>query len=251
MDKTTIIGIDCATVDAKVGLAWGTADSNGCVVQCAAAWSKEVKVAETVAEWLDQSDQALIALNAPLGWPRPLGLGLAEHRAGLSFTETANELFRRETDRHVKTQFGKQPLDVGADRIARTAIAALSLLGEIRRLTGLPIPLAWQPDYEERVAAIEVYPAATLIACGLPAKNYKNKEQIAERMTIIAGLEKRMQLPAERNDMESNADVLDAVICVLAGFDFLSDKATPPHDSGLAEHEGWIWVRKNEAAHEQ
>src|SRR5580704_2830026 len=101
MDKTRIIGIDCATVDSKVGLALGTADSNGCVVERAAAWTKETKVAETVAEWLDHSDRALVALDAPLGWPRPLGRGLAEHRAGSSFAETANELFRRETDRHV------------------------------------------------------------------------------------------------------------------------------------------------------
>ena len=149
MDKTTIIGIDCATVDSKVGLALGTADSNGCIVERAAAWTKGSKVVETVVECLDHTDRALIALDAPLGWPRPLGRGLADHRAGSSFAVTANELFRRETDRHVKKQFGKQPLDVGADRIAGTAVSALNLLGEIRRITGLPIPLAWQPDYKE------------------------------------------------------------------------------------------------------
>jgi predicted RNase H-like nuclease len=251
MDKTRIIGIDCATVDSKVGLALGTADSNGCVVERAAAWTKETKVAETVAEWLDHSDRALVALDAPLGWPRPLGRGLAEHRAGSSFAETANELFRRETDRHVKQQFGKQPLDVGADRIARTAVSALSLLREIRRITGLPIALACQPDYEDRVTAIEVYPAATLVACGLPATNYKNNHQAAARRTIIAGLERWMRLPAERNDMESNADVLDAAICVLAGFDFVTGKATPPANLDLAQHEGWIWVRRKAATPEE
>jgi predicted RNase H-like nuclease len=244
MDKARIIGIDCATVDSKVGLAVGTADSNGCVVERAAAWTKEVKVVETVAEWLDHTDRALIAFDAPLGWPRPLGRGLADHRAGRSFAETANELFRRETDGHVKKEFGKQPLDVGADRIARTAVSALTLLEKIRRITNLPIPLAWKPDYKDRATAIEVYPAATLVACGLPAKNYKNKHQAAERRTISAGLERWMQLPAERNDMESNADVLDAAICVLAGFDFVTGKATPPINLDLAQHEGWIWVRR-------
>jgi predicted nuclease with RNAse H fold len=251
MDKTRIIGIDCATVDPKVGLALGTADANGCVVERAAAWTKEAKVADTVAEWLGQSDRALVALDAPLGWPRPLGLGLADHLAGRPLAKTANELFRRETDCHVKEQYGKQPLDVGADRIARTAVSALSLLGEIRRITNLPIPLAWQPDYEDRVTAIEVYPAATLVACGLPAKSYKNKDQAAERRTIISGLERWMQLPAERNDMESNADVLDAAICVLAGFDFVAGNATAPTNLDLARHEGWIWVRKKAAMPEE
>ena len=56
-----------------------------------------------------------------------------------------------------------------------------------------------------------------------------------------------MRLPAERNDMESNADVLDAAICVLAGFDFVTGTATPPTRLDLAQHEGWIWVRKSDA----
>jgi hypothetical protein len=120
-------------------------------------------------------------------------------------------------------------------------------LAEIRRITGLPIPLAWQPDYEDRATAIEVYPAATLVACGLPAKNYKNTHQAAERRTIMAGLEEFMQLPAEGHDMESNPDVLDAAICVLAGFHFVAGEATPPTNLDLARHEGWIWVRRKAA----
>jgi predicted RNase H-like nuclease len=245
MDKTMIIGIDCATVETKVGLSLGIAQSNGCFLTCAAASSRGLKVSEKVVQWVNESDRTLIALDAPLGWPRPLGGALAPHRAGDSLPGSANSLFRRETDRHVKKQFGKQPLDVGADRIARTAVSALTLLGDIRRLTGLRIPLAWEPHYEERVAVIEVYPAATLIACGLRATNYKKRRHVAERATIVAGLEEMVHLQAERNDMGSNADVLDAAVCVLAGLDFLTGKATPPSDRDLAESEGWIWVRKH------
>jgi hypothetical protein len=75
-----------------------------------------------------------------------------------------NELFRRATDDDIKLRLGKRPLDVGADRIARTAAAALKLLDRLRRETGRPIPLAWTPDEDPTWRAIEVYPVATRIA---------------------------------------------------------------------------------------
>jgi len=40
-----------------------------------------------------------------------------------------------------------------------------------------------------------------------------------------------------------NPDVLDAVVCVLAGRDFLCGNARPPEHMDLALKEGWIWVR--------
>ena len=41
------------------------------------------------------------------------------------------------------------------------------------------------------------------------------------------------------------SDVLDAIVCVLAGQDFLTNKAQPPAAESLdvARKEGWIWVR--------
>ena len=41
----------------------------------------------------------------------------------------------------------------------------------------------------------------------------------------------------------SNADALDAVVCLLAAMDFLGGYALPPDDRDRAEREGWIWVR--------
>jgi hypothetical protein len=43
--------------------------------------------------------------------------------------------------------------------------------------------------------------------------------------------------------MEASADVLDAVVCMLAARDFLVGEAMPPVDRNLAEIEGWIWTR--------
>jgi len=172
-----------------------------------------------------------------------MGGALAAHQAGLPLAVSANELFRRATDRFVKAKLGKQSLDVGADRIARTAHSALRLLADLRHATGLPIPLAWEPTHTIPVAAIEVYPAATLVAHGIPDTGYKKKESIVARRSIIDEISKQIKLPDNRAAMELSADALDAVVCVLAGYDFLRGEAYPPEERELALHEGWIWVR--------
>jgi hypothetical protein len=90
--------------------------------------------ATVVKELLDASDAAaaLIAIDAPLGWPAGAGEAFTAHRAGDSIPIEADALFRRETDRFVYRLLGQTPLEVGADKIARTALAALSFLGDLR-----------------------------------------------------------------------------------------------------------------------
>ena len=39
-----------------------------------------------------------------------------------------------------------------------------------------------------------------------------------------------------------SADALDAVVCVLAGRDFLEGFEVPPDAPDLARREGWIWT---------
>ncbi len=86
-----------------------------------------------VAEWAEAHSPVLLALDAPLGWPAALGVALAGHRAGGPLEHTPNRLFRRRTDDWVRSRFGKRPLEVGADLIARTAHAALALLEGLRQ----------------------------------------------------------------------------------------------------------------------
>lgn len=71
-------------------------------------------------------------MDAPLGWPRPLGPALSDHRAGEPIDPPADTLFHRETDGVVHRTVGKRPMEVGADRIARTARSAVELIGELR-----------------------------------------------------------------------------------------------------------------------
>jgi predicted nuclease with RNAse H fold len=212
-------------------------------------WLEAAKVAnshadliETLVEWVRSSERVVLSIDAPLGWPAGMRTALASHQAGAPIEGHAHSMFRRETDRFIRQQLGKQSLDVGADRIARTAFTALSMLDQVRKATRLPIPLAWDRD-SEGAAAIEVYPAATLRAHQIPDKGYKAKRGQAERAAIVRGLEHHFQLRGNRPQLLDNVDVLDAAICVLAGLDFEAGTAMPPEHSDEVRSEGWIWAR--------
>ncbi len=239
-----IIGIDCATDPNKRGAAIAEYDKGNCVVRTVETGLSDAQIAEYVENCLNRNDRALIALDAPLGWPELLGKSLAIHRAGCALEGLPNTLFRRETDRFIKERLGKQPLDVGADRIARTAYSALRLLSNISKALGDPIHLAWRADFP-RVAAIEVYPAATLRAYGFPDIAYKKSSDKQARQTLIDGIGDLadFRLAASLDLALSNADALDAIICALAGRDFLKETVYQPVDEALAHKEGWIWVK--------
>ncbi len=238
-----VVGIDCATDVKKVGVALADCDADRCALLAVELGQSRELLARRIATWLPSSGPALLALDAPLGWPASLGPALVQHVAGEPIAESPNLLFRRGTDRFIKTEIGKQSLDVGADRIARTARAALLLLDQVRELTSHPIPLAWSPEIHDDPAAIEVYPAATLTAHGLRASGYKKPSDETERAEILQGMSERVEIGTNLRDLlRSNADALDAVVCVLAGSDFLRGRAFPPPNLDEAKREGWIWV---------
>jgi len=242
MGSCTIIGVDCATDPKNVGLARGVWQKGS--LQITDVTNGQLhSPEEIVGEWISDSERSLLALDAPLGWPQDFGKTLAEHIAGLPLQEEANQFFRRETDRFVQRTFGKVPLDVGADRIARTAWSALQFLGTLSELTGIVIPLARDDDFSG-VTAIEVYPAGTLRASQVQSSAYKRSDQVEARKRILAWLAKEAVLPDDLSLPLADADALDAMLCVLAGADFLAGKAHPPSDLSLAQKEGWIWIRK-------
>ncbi|WP_020677320.1 DUF429 domain-containing protein [Geopsychrobacter electrodiphilus] len=238
---TCIIGIDCATEPQKRGVACARFENGVCIVDETATGLTDSQIADLVINCKEQFKNVLLALDAPLGWPEGLGIGLVGHHAGQHLPGSANNLFRRETDRFIKKRFNKQPLDVGADRIARTAHSALRLLAEISKSLGSVIPLAWSNTFSD-VVAIEVYPAATLLAYGLPAGGYKKQADRAIRQSIINGLQEYLSVP-NIEPLLLNADTLDAVLCVLAATDFIVESTYPPIDKELARKEGWIWVK--------
>jgi predicted RNase H-like nuclease len=241
MPPTTILGVDCATLATKTGLARAVLEDDRWIVRDARVGTKSDPPAAVLAAWLAEDPGALLALDAPLGWPADLGDALVGHRAGEPIDAPSDRLFARVTDHEVHARHGRMPLEVGAGWIARTARATLGLLGEVRRATGQPIPLAWSPD-PERAAAIEVYPAATLIAHGHALAGYKVPGSPARR-AVVQGWPDAVVVPPSLDLIESNTDLFDAIVCVLAGVDFLAGAARGPDDLELARREGWIWVR--------
>ncbi len=227
----TIIGVDCAVQPAKTGLALAQYEGPRLTVTETKIGSKREQPEDIISQWLSGVDSALICLDAPLGWPDPLKVALKDHEAGLAIEAPANELFRRRTDDFIATRLGKRPLDVGADRIARTAWAAVHLLGEVRRILGQPVPLAWTPGPVQGIQAIEVYPAATRRSLGVP-----------DGSGSLAGLEGLIPF-APGVPEPSSEHARDAVVCALAGFHFLEGQVLAPTEDQeqRARREGWIW----------
>ena len=226
-----LLGIDCATKPSKTGLALGELCGEVVRILRCANGTRDETPAMIAANWLNDYDEALIAIDAPLGWPQKMGGVLSVHRAGLPIQAEANQLFRRATDVKIKERLNKQPLEVGANLIARTAVAALDTLDQIRRSTKRPIPLAWAPMETERWRAIEVYPAATRIAYGA-----------SDVGGSLEGLENLLDCSAVLPALMQSKDAVDAAVCALAAADFLCGRAIPPVDHNTALIEGWIWA---------
>ena len=239
-----IIGADIATEDARTGLALAIA-ADGVRLRKVRI-GRDQSVRSILEEWLTDSDGAvLIAIDAPLGWPIPLAASLKSHAAGESLKTPADDLFRRATDKFIKREVKKTPLDVGADRIARTARAALQLLEDLRTKLSAAIPLAWDPADMTEHAVIEVHPAATLKAHGIRETGYRKDGDLERRHEIVEALGKKIAVPEHMvADLSRNPDLLDAAVCVLAAKDFVTGRAMPPPAPRLAEREGWIWTAK-------
>jgi predicted RNase H-like nuclease len=245
----TIVGIDCATQEERMGLARGVLNADGALrLERVTLGTAGESAAASVSQWIAEREHYVIALDAPLGWPKPLASALARHVAGAALGKSADELFRRHTDGVVHKALGKMPPDVGAGKIARTARAALDMLQAVRACSGLPIPLAWRQGEDN--GAIEVYPAATLITRGVSGSGYKanNKDGRKARTELLARLTSELDLHADsgvRDVMIEDANQFDAMVCVLAGADFARAACVEPPDPERARKEGFIWFRRS------
>lgn len=230
----TIIGVDCSATRGLTGLALTSFDGKCLHVQATACDSRDRPSATIVHEWLLAHRNALLAFDAPLGWPSGLRAALLQHQAGMPIQPEAHSLFRRLTDDAIHRRLKKRPLDVGADRIARTAHAALALLATIRNISGFAIPLAWDRESLAETKIIEVYPAAT-----------RKAHKIQPGAGNLNGISPSF-LRAEFNLQDRSSHERDAVICAMAGVDFIRGDSVSPTDAerDTAVREGWIWARR-------
>jgi len=255
-----IVGVDVATRLPGVGLALGTADPDTglCVVSELVVGGSPAlpggratlgEMIAAVAPWIARrigEGPALLAIDAPLGWPDPLRRALATHAAGELLTAPADRpqgLWRRVTDEAAHRETGRLPLEVGADRIARAAQAALTLLDAVRARVAAPIPHLLDPAPR---GAVEVYPAGLLAALGADAAGYKTDPD--RRAALLDGPLHAAGLrlgPGARAAALSSDHGFDAALCVLAGADLLLGRSAPvpPEHRETAGREGWIHVR--------
>src|SRR6056297_2713153 len=239
-----ILGVDAAVDPRNTGYAIATSEAGTWRIDGLSTGSRTTDLAEQITAQLDPDRPILVAIDAPLGWPSPFAKALEDHTAGEPLPLDPSTGFARQTDRLVREKTGLKPLDVGADRIARTAAAALTLIEALRKRTGQPLPLLSSPEDAETAGLIEVYPAATLKQHGLPHRGYKKPHATLERTAITDGISGKVNLGPCRQACIDSDHCLDAVLCVMTAIDFLNGDCASPENRSVMNREGWIWFPK-------
>jgi hypothetical protein len=152
--------------------------------------------------------------------------------------------FKRETDVDIAQRYKKIPLEVSADRIARTAFHTLRRLSNLRALLKRKMDIIWNPKDDFDLGFIEVYPASTLLANEVNIKGYKSNEEL--RREIYGKIITNYNLTNERNiDIFKIEHDFDAFICCLAGFDFIENRSKSYRElNETIRKEGWIWTKE-------
>ncbi|MFO8042020.1 MAG: DUF429 domain-containing protein [Alkalispirochaeta sp.] len=215
----------------------------------------------TVSDWMHGDTPTLLCVDSPLGWPKRMAEALAVHVAGAGIDLSADELFRRVTDIDVRRRVGKTPLDVGADRIARTALATLNAIaalqervGRIGRTIDTPTILEDPRRDPEKVLLLESYPAGWFASERIATGGYRPREATDRRRVLLDQVEQRLRsggveltygAQVDRERFTRRADDLDALICTLNGVDYLLGRCPAPavDQQEIARREGWIWCK--------
>lgn len=239
-----IIGLDAAVQDKNIGCVRGTYHNGSFTLT--EKWDRKGSLEDLIAGWVKESGQTVLAIDAPLGWPVTFRKILNTHCAGRPVETDPELFFKRKTDLNVRQRFKKWPLEISADRIARTAFFTLKRIGGIERRLEAELPLLWSMDELRDYGMVEVYPAATILANGFSVKGYK-KDNTDIRNTLYDALKTGYDFSNPGAlDLTSIEHDFDAFICCLACIDFIEGQAVAPEviDRDMKE-EGWIWVKGN------
>lgn len=269
-----LIGLDAA-VDPRNNalscgeLRWSTDGVPTLCVEELVAPRDEEELHRTLLGWVAPV-ATVLCVDSPLGWPADLGEQLISHVAGAELFGEPNELFRRLTDRDIHRRLKKTPLDVGADRIARTAHRTLARLarvgaaaaraaaaphGELRRtivpeardiavpLTrtelvhiGVHTPTTSRPP----VFLLETYPAGWFASERIDTRGYRppaareRRSALWEKIVTVTGQARFPELRVEGGiPVEAicrRADELDGILCLLVGAEALLGRALGASD---------------------
>lgn len=195
-------------------------------------------------------DAEVIGIDVPFGWPTPFlraVRSLPDWPTG-TWAELRDGFRLRETDRAVHAVIRQiQPLSVSSDRIALPAMRAMGLLNRwkvVDRSGLVETDGRW---------FVEVYPAATLHAWGLPSRGYKhvdsNRRAAAaeKRREILAGLRMRFGWGDDSivlKAAEASDHSLDALVAGLTALLAHQGNTLRPTEEQVvaAKTEGWIHV---------
>lgn len=230
-------GIDLSADDKKVGVA--TIEWRG-----GRAVLVDVRVGaddDALISLIKGSDKT--GIDCPLGWPDAFIAFIVAHAAGEPLPGEFMGRWRtalqyRKTDLWLKGQVpGVQGLSVAADRIGSTAMRCAVLLERLQHM----------PDAGDRKGGgrlVEVYPAASLSAWGLPFSGYKARDKQSVRASILVQLQEgaNLDLGPFEGLLHVSDDALDALVCALTARAAALDLClpVPPDHLAAAKREGWI-----------
>jgi len=260
MPRTTagvlLIGWDAAVDPRNTALSLVRYDPPDVTVEAHATPHDRDELVSTVTRWVQGATATLLCVDSPLGWPHRMAPILSGHVAGDGIRAIADELFRRLTDIDVRRRVGKTPLDVGADRIARTALATLNAIDAVRervaRRIHAVIDIQDPRNDPSTVLLLESYPAGWFASEGIGTRGYRPAGGRSRREDLLRQVEHHlpatglsMRYAVEHTSLVQRADDLDALICTLNGIDYLEGRcpAPPPHAREIAHTEGWIWCK--------
>ncbi len=208
-------------------------------------------------EWLlsfcDGSD--VVAVDAPFGWPKPFIEALSGYELGNMLGHDRKRYRYRATDTWITEELPQKephrekpapptPLSVSTDKLGSTAMVATILLRSLAEEFRLS-PRVSKSD----PAVIEVYPAASLWACGLPHKGFKGFHESArnKRAEALAGLKTSFDLETSyQDDSLTRWDhCFDALVAALTAREYSRSNTFDPPERFSNETlnvEGWIRV---------
>ncbi len=177
-----------------------------------------------------------IAVDVPFGWPKPFAEALAGYRIGVPLDLPRQRYRLRTTDVWLKSKLPSlNPKSVSTDRLGSTAIVGTNLLHALNR-NGFRLPLRKSGGCP---AAIEVYPAASLLAWNL---------QALEREEIVRRLQEQFTLEISettRSTLLDNDHCFDAFVAALTAREYAGGNTFYPPEyipDETIEIEGWIHV---------
>lgn len=236
-----IIGIDSAVQDKNIGMV--LCEYINQQIHIKDKWDKAITFESQIEKWIDKN-KTILAVDSPLGWPKAFSKQLNDHLAGMTLGNDDKPFFKRQTDIDIALRFGKIPLEVSADRIARTAYHTLRRLGNLKTTITRNIEIIWSPTDDFDIGYIEVYPASTLLANKESIKGYKQNEE--QRKIIFENISKQYTIINEEVTNIFNIEHdFDAFICCLAGVDFLENRCKRYIElNDTIRKEGWIWTKE-------